>query len=59
MNVPNVPLLLDQRYIFELPGGHFVRVDTRANANQEFVVEHLDNTGEFVAGLQIPAPDES
>ena len=58
MTVPNVPLLPDQLYILELPGGHFVRVDTRANANQEFVVEHLDNTGEFVAGLQIPAPIE-
>ena len=59
MDVPNVPLLPNQLYIFELPNGHFVKVDTRANANQEFVVEHLDNTGEFVAGLQIPAPDES
>lgn len=58
MTVPNVPLLPDELYIFELPNGHFIKIDLRANANQEFVVEHLDaNTGEFVAGLQIPAPE--
>jgi hypothetical protein len=59
MTVLNVPLLPDQRYIFELPNGHFVRIDLNANANEEFVVEHLDHTGEFVAGLQIPAGCEA
>ena len=52
----DIPLIPDQRYFFELPGGHFVKIDLNANANQEFVVEHLDETGEFIAGLQIPAP---
>ena len=54
----NAPLLPDELYIFQLPNGHFVRIDLNANANQEFVVEHLDDTGEFVAGLQIPADCE-
>lgn len=55
MTVLNVPLLPDQRFIFDLPNGHFVKIDLRANANKEFVVHHLDHTGKFVAGLQIPA----
>ena len=44
----------DARYFFELPNGHFIKIDLNPNANKEFVVEHLDDTGEFVAGLQIP-----
>ncbi|HAX04363.1 MAG TPA: hypothetical protein DCX77_01705 [Acidimicrobiaceae bacterium] len=57
MTDPNVPLIPDVRYVFELPNEHFVVINLNANANQEFVVEHLDETGEFVAGLQIPAPE--
>tara|TARA_A100001234_G_scaffold123113_1_gene107929 strand:- start:267 stop:455 length:189 start_codon:yes stop_codon:yes gene_type:complete len=57
MTDPNVPLMPDARYFFELPNGHFIKIDLNANANKEFVVEHLDDTGEFVAGLQIPAPE--
>ena len=54
MTDPNVPLMPDARYFFELPNGHFIKIDLNPNANKEFVVEHLDDTGEFVAGLQIP-----
>ena len=58
MTDPNVPLISNQRYFFELENGHFVKIDLRPNANDDWVVEHLDNTGEFVAGLQIEAPSE-
>tara|TARA_Y100000401_G_scaffold112873_1_gene112834 strand:- start:1767 stop:1949 length:183 start_codon:yes stop_codon:yes gene_type:complete len=51
-----LPLVKDMLHEFELPNGHFVRIDLRPNANQEYVVEHLDDVGEFIAGLQIPAP---
>lgn len=57
MEDPNIPLLADMRHFFELPNGHFVKIDLRPNANQEYVVEHLDDNGEFIAGLQIPAPE--
>ena len=57
MKTSDVPLLSDVLYTFELKNGHFVRINLIANANGEWVVEHLDPTGEFVAGLQIPAPE--
>lgn len=58
MEDPNIPLLPDTRHFFELPNGHFIKIDLRPNANQEYVVEHLDDIGEFIAGLQIPTPND-
>ena len=58
MKTANTPLLPDVCYNFELSNGHFVRINLIANANGEWVVEHLDSTGEFVAGLDIPAPED-
>ena len=51
-----IPIIDDFRHVFELPNGHFVLIDLRTDANGEWRVEHLDATGEYVAGLQIPAP---
>ena len=53
--VQNIPLFVETTFIFELPNNQFVRVDLKANANNEWTVEHLDQTGELVAGLQIKA----
>ena len=53
--IQNIPLFVETTFIFELPNNQFVRVDLKANANNEWTVEHLDQTGELVAGLQIKA----
>ena len=58
MKTSDVPLLSDVLYTFELTNGHFVRINLIANANGQWAVEHLDSTGEFVAGLDIPAPQD-
>lgn len=58
MQTANVPLLADTLYIFELPSGEFVRINLNANANGDWMVEHLDSTGEFVAGLQLEATED-
>jgi len=52
MEEPNVPLLPGVRHFFELPSGEFIKIDLRddANGNGQWVVEHLDETGEL-AGL--------
>ena len=57
MTTINHPLAEDFLYIFELSTGEFIRIDLRTNANGDWVVEHLDKTGEFVAGLQICAEE--
>ena len=31
MTDPNVPLMPDARYFFELPNGHFIKIDLNAN----------------------------
>ena len=59
MKTANTVLLPDVLYNFELKNGHFIRINLIANANGEWVVEHLDSTGEFVAGLDIPAPEDT
>ncbi len=56
MDTLNHPLFAEFLHNFELPNGEFIRIDLRTNANGDWTVEHLDNTGEFVAGLQITAP---
>ena len=49
-----VPVLEGQRLFLQLPNGAFIKVDTdQGNGNGQWVVEHLDKTGEYVAGLQI------
>ena len=49
-----VPVLEGQRLFLQLPNGAFIKVDTdQGNGNGQWVVEHLDPSGEFVAGLQI------
>lgn len=51
-----VPVLEGQRLFLQLPNGAFIKVDTdQGNGNGQYVVEHLDETGSFVAGLQIDA----
>ena len=61
MNAINTPLLSDVRYIFALPSGEFVVIDLRdnANGNGQWVVEQLDRTGEFVAGLQLEPSNDT
>jgi hypothetical protein len=49
----NQPILDGIHYIFELPNEEFIVINLEPNANGEWVVEHLDRTGEFVAGLQL------
>ena len=49
----NIPLLADQKFFLELPNGEFIKIDLNPNANKEWVIEHLDKTGEFKAGLQV------
>ena len=46
-------LLPGALYTFELPSGDFVRINLSENANGDWTVEHLDRTGELVAGLQL------
>ena len=58
MDMINHPLVEDFVYNFELSTGQFIRVDLRTNANGDWVVEHLDKTGEFIAGLQICAAED-
>ncbi len=57
MNQFNVPLVADFKHFLELPNGHFINIDLVPNANGDWVVEHLDATGEFVCGIQIAAPE--
>ena len=57
-DIINHPLIADQCYMFELANDHFIRIDLRTNANGDWTVEHLDHTGEFVCGLQIPTPED-
>jgi hypothetical protein len=49
----NIPLIAEQRFFFELPNGEFIKIDLNPNANKQWVVEHLDKTGEFKSGLQV------
>ena len=51
----SIPLAADCKYCFELTTGEFVVVNVQenANGNDQWVVEHLDSTGEFIAGLQL------
>ena len=51
----SAPLMGGNKYCFELSSGEFVIIDLQenANGNGQWVVEHLDSTGEFVAGLQL------
>ena len=49
------PVLPDQLLTLELPNGQFICIDTRVDANNQYRVELLDNTGEFIAGLQSDA----
>ena len=54
MHDNTVPVLEGQRLFLQLPNGAFIKVDTdQGNGNGQWVVEHLDPSGEFVAGLQI------
>lgn len=46
------PILSEQLLTLELPNGQFVRIDTRVDANENYRVELLDKTGEFIAGLE-------
>lgn len=46
------PVLSEQLLTLELPNGQFVRIDTRIDANENYRVELLDKTGEFIAGLE-------
>lgn len=46
------PIIPDQLLSLQLPNGQFVRVDTRADANDNYRIELLDETGEFIAGLE-------
>ena len=54
---PTMPILADQLLTLELPNGQFVRVDTNVDANNNYRVELLDQTGEFMAGLESEALD--
>jgi len=49
------PVLPDLLLSLQLPNGQFVRIDTRIDANDEYRIELLDSTGEFIAGLQSSA----
>ena len=49
------PVLPDQLLSLQLPNGQFIRIDTRVDANDQYRVELLDSTGEFIAGLQSDA----
>ena len=53
----STPLVAGNKYCFELSSGEFVVIDLQENANgsDQWVVEHLSSTGEFVAGLQLEA----
>ena len=55
MEEANVPLMPGVRYFFELPSGEFIKIDLsdNANGNGQWVAEHLDRTGDFLAGLQL------
>ena len=46
------PVLPEQLLTLELPNGQFVRIDTRIDSNENYRVELLDKTGEFIAGLE-------
>ena len=46
------PVLPEQLLTLELPNGQFVRIDTRIDANENYRVELLDKTGEFITGLE-------
>jgi len=46
------PVLPDLLLSLQLPNGQFVRIDTRSDANENYRIELLDSTGEFIAGLQ-------
>tara|TARA_B100001093_G_scaffold519892_1_gene611225 strand:+ start:4437 stop:4619 length:183 start_codon:yes stop_codon:yes gene_type:complete len=59
MTTVDIPIIPGCLYTFELPTGEFVRINLNANANDDWVVEHLDKTGEFIAGLQIDAGENN
>ena len=59
MNQFDIPMISGGRFFFELENGHFIKFDLYPNANGDWVVEHLDSTGEFIAGLQIEASTEN
>ena len=46
------PVIPDQLFSLQLPNGQFIRIDTRVDANDNYRVELLDSTGEFIAGLE-------
>ncbi len=52
---PTTPVIPDQLLSLQLPNGQFVRIDTRADANDNYRIELLDATGEFIAGLESSA----
>jgi len=54
---PTVPVTEDMLISLQLPNGQFVRIDTRMDANGDYKIELLDNTGDFVAGLQSAAEE--
>ena len=52
-----IPVIADQLMSLQLPNGQFVRVDTRVDANDNYRIELLDSTGEFISGLESAAND--
>ena len=54
---PTFPVTEDTLFSLQLPNGQFVRIDTRVDANGDYKIELLDNTGDFVAGLQSAAEE--
>lgn len=57
MKNPTIPVAEDMLISLQLPNGQFVRIETRVDANGEYRIELLDETGAFVAGLQSAAEE--